>query len=153
MASEDVTSINDWFNTVPIFHQSHPPVLRNLSPLPGAELTRAEIAHHSDPFVVYTEVSKPENASRSPADIGARCAKSVTHAVRESESGTLMYVLLRDHEEEGWCGALEAYESETYLMDVHDKGEAVAKMRADMAAVAGTASRHTLKLVGGYLGK
>jgi len=150
MASQEVTDINQWFNTVPIFNQSNLPVLRNLSHLPDAELTRLDIFHHKDPHILYTEVPKSEKSSPSPLAADTHRAKHATDAVKEHEPGTLIHAIFKDLEEDGWYGALEAYESEKYHLDVHENGEAASKMRVDMGT---TAVRHKLKLVGGYLYK
>jgi quinol monooxygenase YgiN len=143
MASPAVASIGAVFASNPTLLKGGP-VVHNLRP--AAAFTRPTISEHTNPYIVFATLSYKPGTRDTGLEGFARVCKAT-----EAESGTLSYNILADNEDAEKIRTIEAYESESYLWDLHAKSEAVQGNAAATKDLRTNLEFAFLKMVAGFL--
>lgn len=148
--STGVQELLAWFQTVPIFAETDPPVIHSLQYLsPSFEFSRPEAAKHPDPHVVFAELDYVAGGVATATPYW----KAVVETGRDMEPGTLAYGVLRDTHKEEKLATLEVYESSDYLNEVHIASDAISESIKNTQHLRTGVQHHLLRKVSGYLYK
>ncbi|ROT38012.1 hypothetical protein SODALDRAFT_344835 [Sodiomyces alkalinus F11] len=121
MSLPTITAMAAWIGANP---GPSPPTIRTLAyPSDTFQFSRAAVADQKDPWIIAAELNyHPDGAATS-----IPYWQAVVDEGREKEDGTLVYGVLKDVSNAERLWTIEAYESETYLKDVHVKSNAIAE--------------------------
>lgn len=148
MNSQRIKDINAYFQTVPIFEESNPPVQDNLQYISSDyEFSRPEANNRTDPHVIYAELNYVPGGVATSTPYW----KAVVDTGREKEPGTLAYGILKDPTKENKLATFEVYESPEYLKDVHVPSDAISESIKNTKHLRTGLKHNLLKKVAGFL--
>lgn len=147
MAAEPVVEMIKWMQGGDIL--AGPAEFSILSYLDGTVFTKPEITTLEDPFISFAKIvySPSQRAQAIPY-------WKNTFAETQAESGTYLYGLVVDKEEEDVLYTIQTYESEAYLRNVHLKeNKAVGESLKVLKSMSKSVEHNELRIVGGFLYK